>query len=750
MRQQTTENSFTLKQRIVAFVRSTTLYARAFFVIALAFFFFGLFSIGSLNGTGKSLKVPGGKTITIAYDILEKNTAISGVYVNVGSVYAEAGGDELAETMRLSAYYLDTDGDFTSWGSSAYVANIYYGGSSTSTSYKSNANYNWISLATTSQTTSLVQIKITASTKSPGGEINEVVFLNADGKAVKAKFNYAHSSGVLKAGETSTDGQYSIREEDVAATLDAQGSYHDSTSRRYNFTQNEEYILESISGIGQGSETLSSGTYTISEDYNAFGILVYWFFTRIFGMSTFGLRLPSFLAMFGTFVLLYFFGKKLFKGEKWGLLCSVVFGIGGMFFSVGSLGTPAALALLAVVGSVYCMYFFYAKGIDGKHPIKSALPIVYSGLCFGAALAVNTVAGIACSLSLVVFLFGLLRLYRSYRYQNYRLQRDLLVAKSAAAAAAEESEAITAENKETTETAEGEITETTTVTTTTKAKAKTAKEETEAEKALKADYSYRLRVAIGLFVAAFIAFPVILLALSGLPTYTSFVRHYVSEYSDEANYYLWVLQKGLSQCFAIGDITPYTAKIASSPWGWFIAWQGATLFGSAAATSSETGSLFNVQTNLLASVAAALCFIGLTVYVIAGGALSAKGEMADGKRFKNVLRGYVGILVGAAASLIPYLFIENVSALQSVIFSCFYLLSVPLLFYAIEPKREGKKKVLAKIDVLMIVVLALLVINFVMAMPASFGWETGVTASKALYNWNAFFSNGYYGIIKFN
>jgi hypothetical protein len=43
--------------------------------------------------------------------------------------------------------------------------------------------------------------------------------------------------------------------------------------------------------------------------------------------------------------------------------------------------------------------------------------------------------------------------------------------------------------------------------------------------------------------------------------------------------------------------------------------------------------------------------------------------------------------------------------------------------------------------------LVLLVVGFAMALPASFGWETGTTAAKVLYNWNAFFSNGYYGII---
>jgi hypothetical protein len=223
----------------------------------------------------------------------------------------------------------------------------------------------------------------------------------------------------------------------------------------------------------------------------------------------------------------------------------------------------------------------------------------------------------------------------------------------------------------------------------------------------------------------------------------------VSEYSDEASYYIWVLRKGLSQCFAIGDITSYTAGNVSSAWGWFISLKGATLSGTAISDTAETVAQINVQTNLFASVLAALSFIGVTVYVIAGGILALKGEeVADGKKYRNVLRAYVGILAGAIASFVPYLFIENASALQSNLFSFFYLLSLPLLFYAIEPKREGKKaKALAKSDVLLIVTGVLLLVGFIMAMPMSFGWETGTTAAKVLYHWDSFFSNGYYGII---
>lgn len=713
-------------------LRAMSLYARIFAVIALVFFVLGVSTLGSLNGTGKKVSLPvSSAAVTFAYRLdYESGETLSDIYVNVGTIYAEPGGDEAKETLYVQGYYYhEDDGDKHSIASMR-LANIYTNFKTTSTStptYRSNANYNWVVLTSgKSYTYSTILLNFTPRVAA---DINEVAFVNADGKVISASVVPSLCSGVSA--------------DEVKNTLDRQGSFHKRTSARYNFTQEEEYILETIEGLqlkidsseseGSGVSAMDGYTYIMTADYNSFGVLIYALFTGIFGKSTFGLRLPSFLATFGTFILLYFFAKKLFKSEKWGALFACLFGIGGTFFTVGRVGTPTALIVLAVVASAYFMYWFYSKGLDRQRPLRSALPILWSGLCAGAGIAVSSVAIYPCTLSLVIFIAGIVRLCKSCNYKIAKAEGAFAKRQTALAEGAENAEPVVE------------------VTTTEETAAAAASDLEKTVYEIKEERNYGLRVSIGFFLVSFAAFTAILLAVCALITYPVYARYYVAG-GEQANFMALFLE-GFKQCFTVGDYTLYSEGNHITPWSWFLSLRGATLWSTTAtANDVTTVAQWNAQGNTVLCIVAAagLCFSAC--YTAVGAVLARRGDknFRHNKRYKAAARAFVGLLAGCILSLLPYLFAgEWVSAVQSHTFQLFYLGFIVLFFYILEGFEGAGKKKIGKTGVALLVILAIAVLYFVFTTPMCFGWNISDTAAKILYNWTGILSNGQYGLISF-
>lgn len=708
-------------QRFVRFFNGTSVCARIFAVVAIVFFFFGIFTVGGLNGTGKSATVKKSTTVTFAYDLQpEGDQDLHSVYVNVGAVYAPVGSSAATDSVQISATYVQESGGSTSAVGTIYVHDIYT--RSKTESHKSNANYNWVLIGSGHYHGKTVLLTFNRSYAT--AEINEVAFLDEEGGLIKAKVNEAKSEGVSRST--------------VAATLDAPGSFHMPGSAYYDFSQSEEYMLNSIYAVRNGGQWLSNakGDKTATStaaagttDYNSFGILVYTLSTAIFGTSAFGLRLPSFLSAFGTFVLLYFLGKKAFKSDKWGLVLAVVFGIGGTFSTVGRLGTPMALALLAVVACIYCMYLFYANGISRENPVCGALSVLFSGLCFGVALAVHTVAALPCVIALVLFALGVVRLVKANRYAL-----EKVTAKGVAAKADGE------------ETAEEGVEET--------ERAATPNAE---ERKIRLSSEYQMRLVIAFFAVAFVGFPLILLIVSGIPTYYLFATNYLdlSKYSAESNYLFLFLQKGLGQCFSIGDKTSLTAGNASSVGTWLLALSGATVYTQSQAVDGVTMiSQVNVQPNFLMTAVAAVAVLFMTVYVLVTAFVKKPVGREAVRKQKNVLRIYVGLLVGCVTTFLPYLIVSLVgetnvvSAEQSYFFELFYLSFIVLALYALD--GEKKTGTLSKTDIALCVLLGVFFVLFLCSMPMYFGWSVSEGVKDGMYNWTAVLSNGNYGLVKLN
>ncbi len=684
MRYNGKEEKLSLRERLTGM----SVYARIFAVAALVLFVFGLCTLGAFNGTGKSVSVPAsGQTVSMAYRLsYEEGQTLAAVYVNVGTVYAEPGAATLSGTLRLRAYYFNGTDWNNSIGSAAYVASIYADNSSSS--YKSNANYNWLALSE-GRNLSPEYIRISVIAGSASGKINEVAFVDGDGNLIDASVAVQYCDG--------------FSSEEVARTLDAQGSFHASASNLYNFTYQEEYILASIDGIELGGETNDDNVYVMSSDYNSFGILVYALFTWIFGKSTFGLRLPSFLSAFGLFVLLFFFGKKLLRKDKWGLVFAGVFALGGGLFGLGRVGTPAALALFAVVLGIYFMYRFFSEGVSAARPAVSALPVLFSGIASAVAFAVSTMTGFASLVSLLLFVCGLLRLYD---HRNYLAEKAELAAEAAG-----------------TDGADG----TSSASVASAAETAASDEPSALEKKLTridGEYRQKLRVSAGWFFCG-IAAAVLLLVLAAVPTYASFVRFYGEET------FLDMIFRGVRQCLTVGDITPYTAAAASSPFGWFVSFCGALLY-------EGGGARVYALPNFLAAYAAAAAFLFCSVYL----AMAARDHREE-KGYRRALRAYIGLLLGMLTGLLPWAFAENVTAAQSGAFCLFYFSFIPLAFYIAENavrdgevrrKPVGAKRRVAATDVALIALFVLLFAVFVLCMPAVFGWEVSA-AGDVMFGW---------------
>lgn len=689
-----TQRATSLKDKFLAL----SVYAKIFTALAVVFFILGIATLGAFNGTGKSASVASVKEpVSMAYRLeYEEGQKLSDIYVNVGTVYASVGASKSSQTTQIRAYAYDGEDWERVVGNTAYFANIY--ATNASEFYKSNANYNWVALAT-DQSVTRTQIRLTFSADRAAADVNEVVFLDANGKKIKASVFAGGCQGVSA--------------EETAKTLDAQGSFRKGDSFRYNFTPEEEYILESIKGIELGNQANSANTYVMSTDYNSFGILVYGFFTLIFGKSTFGLRLPSFLSAFGVFILLFFFGKKLFRSDKWGLVTSALFGFGGMFFTVGRLGTPLALALFLVTASIYLMYNFYAKGVDGAHPVRTALPVLFSGIFAGAAFAVNALALFPACLSVLLFALGMVRLVK---HRDYLAKKAL----NASVAALENVE----ENAQDVQERETALNET--------------------SSSVEAEYNQKFRLTVGFFVGS-VVISFLLLVLAGLPTASAFARYYGSQ-----NYFA-LLGKGLAQCFSIGDVTAFTAGNALTPFGWFIALKGATLFYRAAGNETALIAQLNAQANVIAAYVALAAFVFCTVYVC-----MKLASREENKKIKAIFRAYIGLIFGLIASLLPYLFMPNVSATQSFSFNMFYLSFIALAFFIAETENEvcADKAIALKrkkaADVVLIVLFTLLAITFILTVPMCFGYQVSVMTANVMFNWTALLSNGRYGLIAFD
>ncbi len=672
------------ENKFISFIKGLTIYAKIFVALSLVLFLLGICTLGSFNGGGQSALVSHSNTATsLAYQLTyQDGQSLSAIYVNIGAVYGDTEAEKAGQTAQVRAYYYDGKDFNNTVGSTTYFANVL--AKNESSSYISNANYNWVAIASDKNVTQ-DKIRLTFTANRAGAQVNEVVFVDSKGDVIKASVAESHCQNISK--------------EEVKKTLDAQGGFKKDTSFQNTFTYDEQYILASIHGVELGGETNKDGVYTMSTNYNSFGVLVYALSFWLFGKSTFGLRLPSFLSAFGIFILLFFLGGKLLKDDKFGLLFSATFALGGTLFGLGRMGTPMVFGLFLAVAGIYLMYRFYAKGVDGNRPVTSALPVLFSGLCLAGAFAVNSLMIFPAVVALLLFAFGIVRIVKE---KNYLLSTT----------------AKTVTNEEGNENVNGEAV--------TSNRAAT----------IKAQAGYKIRVASA-YLGCAVIFGFLLLCLSSVFTNGAFVRCY-GDYN-----FFELLGKGVAQCFTAGDITPYAEGNALTAISWVTSLKGATAFYFEA---DGLVSQVNFQIHPLMAYAALLSFLCATAYIIAK--LIIERGMPKDKAFLRIFRGYIAFTVGAVVTLAPSLFIANISQFYAGGFSLFYLSFIPLALYIWENgfgERKGVK--FGAYNIVAIVLYSAFTVIFALTMPMVFGWAVPTGVAAGLFGWTAIFSNGQYGIL---
>lgn len=470
--------------KLTAWFKKRGLFSKLFMLVALLFFVGGLASLGVANGTGESITVGKGADVRIAYDLTYgSGQKLKGVYVNVGSVYGKVGSQTTSDALRVSAGAISS-GTESSYGSTNYVFNVYT--TSNISSYKSNKNYNWLAVKTgLEKTDKTVYVSFNSSSSSAAARVNEVVFLGSDGNVIKATPNKAYSKNISLA--------------ESYKTLDAQGSFSLNDGYYFNFSQQEEHILNGIDQLFL-QHRLEGATYSMSTDYNYFGIMVYGVFTLIFGRSTFGLRLPSFLSAFGILILIYLFMKKIFKSEKVGFFVALPVAVGGFFIPTIRLGVPLCFALFMALLSVYWAYKFFASSYKKSKQIEGSA-ILLSGGAFAIALCVHTPTALGCALS-----FGLI--------VAKIVMNGLTACKTAQGAEVEEVKGV-------------EV-------------VKTVLQEN--------------GKAIALLVLSFVVLPIILLCVFTAIYYPAYVSCFIGGAKGGQNYFGEAMLQGLKQCFTLTDI----------------------------------------------------------------------------------------------------------------------------------------------------------------------------------------------------
>lgn len=697
------------------FLASVSKYTWAALALTLAFFVLCACTIGGFSSTGGSFYAATDSEIVFYLDY-QNSAKLDAVYVNVGAVHASVGSTVKFE-LRRSSVYSTGPGWMSTYLGEAQFGNVF----SFDEDVSSDTGYNWTALFEGiytedghSITNNLIRITVPCDMV-----INEVVFVGSDGEIIPAYTTEADARSRINSSYWS---QYrdlfaaNDKMEGSANLTDAQGSLRTGKTTYSKFTQDEAYMLAQIDNILLGNRSVE-GTYFASKDNGPLAVLFPLLGVLVFGKSLFGLRIFSVLFTAGCVLLAYFFARKLFKSDGFGLLFAFLFAFGGLALTVGRLGLALPSLAFFVLASAVSMLRFFENGISETRPVRSALgSVLLSGVFFGLAVAIDPKAIWTILLPAALFVIGLVRMSAAHKARVAALN-----AETSAKNAAERSEEVIRENLENCE---------------------------EEEALLGADHSYRLRIAWLLFVFSFLVGTVLFTVLAAIPSVPNYMRLYEADPENPTLGLFTLIWRAVRDAFTVSDYTAYTSANAVSVFGWLIGLKGATLYS---ASTETTYIAVNAQLNIAMWATALVGFLFSTVYAVLYFATGGKNSPYATEHSPRILSAYAVLLAGVLGSLFAYAGAGEVSAVQSFLFSLFYLGFIPLLFYtAYVHDRSAKKKIFGlRLNYTMQVLFglcAVYLVVFALTVPMLFCIPVSAAAATALFGWTTFLGNGYYRI----
>ena len=378
------------------FLASVSKYTWAALALTLAFFVLCACTIGGFTSTGGSFYAATDSEIVFYLDY-QNSAKLDAVYVNVGTVHASVGSTVKFEVRRSSVYSTGP-----SW-MSTYLGEAEFGNVfSFDEDTISDTGYNWTALFEGiytkdghSITNNLVRITVPCDMV-----INEVVFVGSDGKVIPAYTTEADARSRINSSYWS---QYrdlfaaNDKMEGSANLTDAQGSLRTGKTTYSKFTQDEAYMLAQIDNILLGNRSVE-GTYFASK---------------------------AVLFTAGCVLLAYFFARKLFKSDGFGLLFAFLFAFGGLALTVGRLGLAFPSLAFFVLASAVSMLRFFENGISETRPVRSALgSVLLSGVFFGLAVAIDPKAIWTILLPAALFVIGLVRMSAAHKARAAALNAE--------------------------------------------------------------------------------------------------------------------------------------------------------------------------------------------------------------------------------------------------------------------------------------------------------------------------------------
>ena len=705
------------KEKIKAFFAKYSRFTKAAAILVLALFVLGACTIGGFNSPGGGYFAEEGTTASVYLDYNKDEggsaVGLDKIYLNVGAIYEEVGSD-VTLTFRHASATLTTLSWSTSGLGSLKLGNLY-----SQANGVSNANYNWIKAfdlteagKTVSTTRRIFQISFPSSMV-----VNEVVFVDKNGDTIPAYTDRDEVEAVFADSSKwtvyrdlfATNDKY----DGMSEILDAQNNYRTGTSAYFNFTQDEMYTLMQIDGILIGGHT-TGGTYLTSTDFGPLAPLLSMVGVLLFGKSLFGLRIMSVLFTAALAGLAYLFGRRLFKSEGFAFLFACLFAGGGLALTVGRLGLAYPFLAFFTVAAYYFMFRFFEGGVSDDAPVRSALNVLYAGLMFALAVAVDPKAVFAALGLIALFVIGAVRLARGHRAQAQAVRKEMSEKNRT-----EQSEEIMQENIDECE---------------------------RKERALAVSYGYKVRILYAFLIVSFLAATVLFYVLASVPSYYSYVRLYEADPESPSLGIFRLIWNAVKDAFTVSDATAFSSGNAMSAFGWLIGLKGATLFS---ASTSQTYMAINAQLNIAMVVTGLVGFVFTSVYAVLYAVTGGKGGSYGSEHAGGIMRAYAVLALGLLTSLLQYAFAGSVSAAQGFLFDFFYIGFTVLTFYISYVHDTSRVSIVCGVRLnatlkVLTGILAVYAVIFALSVPMYFGIRISSLAASVCFGWTTFLSNGYY------
>jgi len=345
------------------------------------------FSLGDGNSLGKSWKtapkieVDSGKTLadSVILEITDERIADK-IYIKIGNVYDTDDDGRLAFAMDSSAWSTELEKNVISFGRESYFVTV-----------KNSDNYRpgWYLLADKLD----LSAKFLKISTFNSFQLDEVVLLDKDNNIIElsAYGGFDDNRRFVRGYATSS------------AVVDGQASF--GLDSMHILSEKEESML-----IGSQNLFAFQGYY-VSDFFTPLGVALNGIGVLIFGANPFGIRIVSFLFSFATLILIYFFAKRVFGNELYGISAMVIWLLAGIGLSVGGVASSVSPALFFLLLGYFYLYGFYTGKIEGSE-FSAYRNLIASGAFVAVAGAIDPFA--YAGLAGVAF-FGILSCVRTIK-----------------------------------------------------------------------------------------------------------------------------------------------------------------------------------------------------------------------------------------------------------------------------------------------------------------------------------------------